>query len=787
MNLWSRDMMAKQKPAGKRSRGLILTEEARDLLDRALRIWWESPEAFQASKARQESTTGKLTRQAKAEGLDVNAKTADNIYRHEPVDAKTLEHVFKKLNISPPFSKAEYCVLAPSPSGNVPYIPTSCIGRKTQVAEIKALLEVNHLVTLTGAGGVGKTRLAVAVAEAMQICFADGIWFLDLAGITDPAMVTQTVASALGVQEEKDRPLLQTLAQFLRGKPLLLLLDNCEHLLDACALLVDHLITSSSALRVLATSRERLNILSEHPYPVPSLPAPDLKRLSGQKKDDASMVRSYDSVRLFVERARLQCPGFRVTAQNALRVASICHRLDGIPLAIELAAARVPATPLDELERGLNDCFHLLTGGSRAALPRQQTLRATMDWSYNLLEEPEKTLLCRLSVFRGGWELEAATSVCASDDMEAWEVLDLLISLIDQSLVVFEEQEGQARYRMLETVRQYAAEKLLASGESEEVQGRHRDYFLALAEEAEPKLKKAEQGEWLQRLKSEYANLRAALHWTLSQRNASAGLRFCGSLCRFWESQGYLREGREWCAQVLAISGAQEQTPERAKTLYGAGYLAYYQADYAAARDYLEQSRSLCEEIAEWRVMAGSLIGLGIIAANLGDIAGARSLYEQSRMICEEIADRRGIARALNGLGGLVEAQGDYAAALALFKESSLIFREIGDRSNLANTLKNLGGISYYLRDYTSARAYLEESRSLCEEISDWRFMAYSLSGLGNVAQAQGDILAARRYYEESLGLCRELGQRNGVAYVLVILGSVAESQSNYREAWSCY
>jgi len=781
-------MNSNSKPTGRRSRGLILTQEAVDLLDQELRKWWENSDGrYRDKTGNLRGSPKKLSRDDKAERLGLDIKTVDSILRRQPVSESVLITAFTALNITPPFSIARHCVLASSSSGNLPYQPTPCIGRETQVTDITALLKSRNLVTLTGAGGVGKTRLAIAVAEEMKSYFSAGIWFVDLAGITDPAMVAQAVASALGVQVEKDQPLLKTLSRFLHGKPLLLLLDNCERLLDACAILVDHLLSSSSALRVLGTSRERLNLPFEHPYRVPSLPAPDPKMLPGKEKSLASLLLDYDAVRLFVARAGMHRADFRVTDQNAPLLASICHRLDGIPLAIELAAGRIGGMSLEDLERGLSNCFRILTHGSRAALPRHQTLRAAMDWSYYLLEEPEKTLLRRLSVFAGGCEREAVEQVCAGSGSEEWKVRDLLASLVDKNLVEYQEREGRSRYRLLETVRQYGQDRLEESGESEMLWGRHRAYFLALAEEAEPKLKMAEQREWMQRLEAEHANLQAALHGCLSQGQASAGLRFCGALCRFWGTRGYLTEGREWCAQALEASGGQEKTPERAKTLYGVGYLAYYQSDYGAARAYLEESLSLCEEIADWSVMAYSLIGLGLVASSIADTADARASYEQSRTIFEKIADRGGTARSLNGLASVAEAQGDYAAAQALYHESSVIFRKIGERASLANTLKNLGNVSHYLRDYDSARVYFEESRTISKEIADWIGIVYSLIGLGLVAHAQKDAPAAGRYYEESLLICQEIGHRSGVAYALVNQGNLAASQENYQKARASY
>jgi predicted ATPase/class 3 adenylate cyclase len=376
---------------------------------------------------------------------------------------------------------------------NLPVQLTSFIGRKREMAEVKRLLAESRLLTLTGSGGCGKTRLALQVAADLLEEFPEGVWLVELAPLADPGLVPQAVASVLGLREEPGRSLTATLTDALRARSLLLVLDNCEHLLSACAQLVESLLHACPQLRVLASSREGLGIGGEQTYPVPSLSLPDPQRLPALDE-----LQEYEAVRLFAERAGLSQPRFAVTAANAPSVVQVCRRLDGIPLAIELAAARMKALPVEKIAERLDDCFRLLTGGSRTALPRQQTLRALIDWSYNLLSEPERTLLRRVSVFAGGWTLEAAEAVCAGEaecagappgplpGIKAWEVIDLLTSLVEKSLVMYEEQGGEARYRLLETVRQYARDRLLETGEAAAVRGRHRDWCLALAERAEP-------------------------------------------------------------------------------------------------------------------------------------------------------------------------------------------------------------------------------------------------------------------------------------------------------------
>ena len=733
-------MNTTSKPAKKRLRGFVLTEDAFDLLNRELTKWWEK------SEARQKSRTGKLSREYKAEGLGLEVKTVDKLYRREPVDAETLRAAFDKMNITPPFLIERYCVSALLPPGNLPHPPTHCIGRETQVAEILALLESDRLVTLTGAGGIGKTRLAIQVAEERKSHYAAGIWFVEFTGVADPALVSPQVAAALGVQEQGEQPLIQALSDFLRGKRLLLILDNCEHLLGACAMLLAPLFSSSPDLRVLATSRERLNIPGEHPYRVPSLSVPDLRRLSSEN-DVARVLLDYNSVRLFVERACKQRTDFTVTNQNAFLLASICHRLDGIPLALELAAGRMGGMSLEDLERELNDSFRILVGGNRAALPRHQTLRAAMDWSYHLLEENEKALLRRLSVFVGGYGREAAEAVCAGDRITEGAVLDLLTSLVDKSQVVYQEREGKARYHLLETIRQYAWERLQESGEREGLQVRHRDYFLALAEEVEPKLNSPEKLEWLARLESEHGNLSAALEYSLVAARGSVGLCLCGMLLKFWGGQGHFSEGRAWCVRVLERAEAQERTATRVKVLNGAGILASCQ----------------------------------------GDLPSAMAYHTESAAICNELGDKRGVAASLNCLTGVAYAQGDLLLAWSCAEETLRIFREIGDRPKTANPLKNMAVVAQTRGDYTSARAYIEESLSIGWETRDQINIASSLSVLGSILYSQGDYASAKSRFDESLSLCRDIGDRSGIAFALYLLGNVAHVQGENRAARSYY
>src|SRR5579862_7397475 len=524
---------------------------------------------------------------------------------------------------------------ASKPKHNLPYQLTSFIGRDQEIVQLKELVPAHRLVTLTGAGGAGKTRLAIEVASRLIDAFADGVWLVEFGALSDPRLVPQAVAQALGVKEQPTRAVIETLSDYLASKKLLLVLDNAEHLLEGCVHFVALILRRSADVAMLVTSRERLAMAGELTYRVPSLTVPG----PGDNFAPGALL-AYEGVRLFVERARLLRPDFRVTSENAASLASICFRLDGMPLAIELAAPRLRSMSVEELNQRLDQRFALLTDGSRTALPRHRTLQSMIDWSYDLLREPEKLFLQRLSVFAGGWILAAAEEVCADEGIEHRDGLDLLTSLADKSLVVPEQNGAQTRYRLLETVRQYARDRLEDSGRSAAVRARHRDYYLALAEEADPKLRSAEQAEWLRRLEQEHENLRAGLEWSLVEAQSTGGLRLCGALQRFWWTRGHFTEGRLWCTRVLGKAGAEERTRERAYVLNAAGVLSHDQGDYLAAKALHEEGLAIRRELGDRRGTAASLGNLGNVALNQGDYPAARALYEESLAILRALGDR---------------------------------------------------------------------------------------------------------------------------------------------------
>ena len=674
-----------------------------------------------------------------------------------------------------------------SPTNNLPNQITSFIGRERELAEVKQLLVQNRLVTLIGAGGIGKTRLGLQVAADSLERFPNGVWLVELASLSDPGLVPKTAATALGLKEQPGRPISQTLIEHLKDKVLMLLLDNCEHLLDGCASLVDTLVRQCPHITILATSREALRTDGEQAYRVPSLSLPDPK----QAHTPVS-IAPFEAVQLFTERALLARADFEVTNQNAPTLASICYRLDGIPLAIELAAARVRSLSVEEINRRLDERFRLLTGGSRTALPRQQTLRSLIDWSYDLLNDSEKRLLQRLAVFAGGWTLDAAEHVCAGEGVEERGVLDLLTSVADKSLVLAEQNDGDYRYRLLETVRQYAQDKLLESGVDQAVRTRHHDYYLALAEEAEPKLLGAEQIEWLQHLEVEHENLRAALNWSLVPARSEGGLRLCGALLVFWVTRGHLSEGRAWCARVDEKAEGKERTAERAKMLNAAGHLAQLQGDYPAARARHEESLAIRRQLGDQRGVAFSLNNLANVSNEQADYDLARSLYEESLAIRRQLGDRRGIAISLGNLGLVARAQGDLLSARALHEESLAIMRELEHPVGIAGSLCYLGMVVTEQGDYAAARVLYKESLLIFRQLGDIVGTAWALEGLADVIAALGSPLRAARVWGAAERLRAEVGLAlsprvqpyydRRVASARVALGDDAALERAWRE-----
>jgi predicted ATPase/DNA-binding SARP family transcriptional activator/DNA-binding CsgD family transcriptional regulator len=660
---------------------------------------------------------------------------------------------------------------------NLPAARTNFVGREREMVEVKRKLAMTDLLTLTGTGGCGKTRLALEVARDLVGVYPDGVWLVELAPLSEGALVPQVVTEALGVQEQPKRPLLESLLDALRDKDMLLVLDNCEHLIDAAASLVDDLLDSCPRLRVLATSREPLGVMGELGWLVPSLSVPD-----AQQSPTIEEFEGYESARLFVDRASKKHPGFELTPQNATAVAQVCARLEGIPLAIELAAARIGILSAEQISERLGHSLKLLTGGDRMADRRHQTLRATLDWSYELLGEPEQVLFGRLSVFAGGFTLEAAESVGAGGDIEDEDVLELLSQLVDKSLVAAEESwERGARYRLLEPVRQYAQEKLRVSGEAEAVGRRHTEFFLTLAEEAELELSRPRQAEWIDRLETEHDNLRAALSWAL-EREVDLGPRMAGALCRFWHTRGYLSEGRRYLEEAVASSDVVPATV-RAKALDGLGWIAEPQGDYERARLAYEESLELYRSSNDTRGVANALGDLGSLALDRGDYARATSLLEESLTLHRELGSNEDVVGVLNGLGVLASAKGDREQSISFFSEALALSRGTGNVRKNAASLGNLGITMLVHGDLERATVLLEESLALLRDIGDSSNIAIGLMYSGLAALTRGDHERVKALSEESLKLLQKGEDKQHIADCLEIMAGAAGAQGRAQRA----
>ena len=646
---------------------------------------------------------------------------------------------------------------------NLPAQLTSFVGREKEISAIKQLITANRLTTLTGPGGTGKTRLSLQVAADLLDSFSDGVWFVELAPLADPALVTQTVINALGLRQEATYSQQKILTDYLGSKTALLILDNCEHLVEASAQLAETLLLACPTLRLLASSREALGIPGEVPYRVPSLSLPNTQGLSSLE-----LVTQSEAARLFVDRAKAVAPAFAVSAENAPAIIQICARLDGIPLAIELAAARVKMLNAEQIAERLDDRFRLLTGGSRTALPRQQTLRALIDWSYDLLSITERSLLVRLSIFAGGWTLEAAEIVC-SDPVSANtgdssilknDVLDLLTQLVNKSLIIvdadsvpFGVDHSQARYRLLETVRQYAREKLMETGAASAVRNRYLDYFMQLAERAESEFNGPDQVLWMSRMDAELDNLRAALEWSLDQ-NVEAGMRLVSALEWFWVTYAHFGDGIEKLTQLLARPQALIPLPVRAKALEAQALLLPYINNYELARTLGKEALALYQTLGDRCGLAACLLAL---ASCTPDEAAARLMIEQALTHYQELGNKPGMARALGMLGIFTNAL-DSPEIKDYLRRSLAICRELGHIAGIGSNLINLGTLAIRLGDYGLARSYLEEALEVNRPFGRAR-TAETLIVVSELAFLEGRYQQAHEYLMEVLSVMRDYGQ----------------------------
>ena len=644
---------------------------------------------------------------------------------HRLKDLQEPERLWQATHVSLPYEFPPLQSLDHYPN-NLPQFLSSFVGRERDLSEVVSRLRSTRLLTVTGFGGSGKTRLALQASANLQEEFVDGIWLAKLETVPDPSLVAQEIANVLRIREQPGTSILSSIASHLEGRQTLLLLDNCEHVLDECSSIVSRLLAECPDLRIMTTSRQALGIAGESIYHVRPLKTPPVVAEVDAITDPTVLLR-IESVRLFAERATMVQPRFAITLENCRAIAQICQSLDGIPLAIELAAARVRAMSVNQIADRVEDRFRLLTSGRRDVLPRHQTLRALIEWSCDLLTPAERVLFSRLAVFSSGWTLEACEAVCVGGTVEEWLVLDLLTALVDKSLIITDYVDGQYRYSLLETVHDYCWETLGASGEEQAMRELHRDYFVALAEKLAPRLAEGDPAA-LSQIEVEHDNMRAALEFCVNApAGREAGLRLACALARFWEVRGYSREGRGHFDALLAGSKGAEPNALTAQALTGAGILAFRSGDFDAAR----------------------------------------TLHESSLSIWQRLGDEPKVAEALENLGNVAEDQGHFEEARTLYAQALEINRMVGKTASEALNLGNLGSASAMLGDFDAANRYVGESLELSRRIGNQRCIGFSLYCAGLTAYRHGDYAAARDRFNGSMQVWQAIGSRLGMAFCL--------------------
>jgi predicted ATPase/class 3 adenylate cyclase/DNA-binding CsgD family transcriptional regulator len=688
------------------------------------------------------------------------SNTTENLLREQLPESVSLRDMGKQKFAGVPSPVRIYQVIAPDlPTefpplrtldnlpNNLPTQLTSFVGREKELADVNRLLQNTHLLTLIGPGGTGKTRLSIQAASEMLDQYPDGVWFVELAPILDPLLVPRTTAIAIGLRDELQRPVIDMLCDYLRAKKTLIILDNCEHLVDACAKMADQILRAAPDTRILASSREALGIGGEVTYRVPSLGLPDVTHLP-----PVESLSQYEAVKLFIDRATAAVPSFTVTNDNAPALAQVCHHLDGIPLAIELAAAKIRVLSVEQIAKRLDDRFRLLTGGSRTVLERHQTLRAAIDWSYNLLSPDEQILFRRLSVFAGGWTLEAAESVCEGGSFKSEDVLNLLEQLVNKSLVITEEVGHEARYHMLETIRQYTHEKLLEARGVEVIRDKHLAYFVRLVKQAEPELYRSDQGFWFKKLDDELDNIRMALEWALVT-NVESGLQIASSW-RFWDARGYIQELGDWLRQLLEHHTIDDAL--HAQALAVTSYCYYRPGNFSESIRFAKDSLQLASKLANRQTEAFSLSLLGVSTLLQRNVREGTHLLEKSLAIYRALGDKIGQANTLEWLA--FNNSSNSERAMTFTKESLGLYRELGNLTGIAVCLNLLAQITLRSGDFSSPNPWLEEALSISRQLGDQTNEAYILSLSGDLAYWQGNYQHANSYYREVISLTEKTG-----------------------------
>ena len=684
-------------------------------------------------------------------------------------ETRELYKKIRKREIKP--ARVEKQTTKSPPPHHLPLQLSTFVGREKEQKSVARLINNYRLVTLLGAGGIGKTRLSLKVGEGLLDQFADGVWFVELASLNDPSLIPQAVGTVFGLVERSKNTVTEKLIKFLQSKTVLLILDNCEHLIDACAQLAETLLTSCPGLKILATSREAFGLAGEALYRVPSLSMP--------KVNQVEQLEAFEATRLFMERARLSAGDASLLPENLSVVVNICHRLDGIPLAIELAAARVNTLSMEQIAARLNESFKLLASNGRTRLPRQQTLQASIDWSWNLLSDPERVLLGRLSVFAGGWTLDAAESVCSGDGIEQQEVLDLMTQLVMKSLVVVDhESAGEKRYHLQEMIRQYAHEKLVLSGEEEKIRTLHLRYFLNLSTRAHLEMRGPSRVDWVERLNEERNNLRNALHWA-ETTDVEAGLLLASRLLRYWESLD-MRGGTRWLESLLQREGARAFPLARASALHAYGVLLVWLQNFEQAQLSAEESLSLFREAGNHEGEVDALLGLTSIFMFKYDAATAEEYGEQARRLSQSLGDPWREASALYNLGWVTR---DYDLMFSRWGKAISLLRQVGDQVSLANALGWLGQFRVLNGDFELAETYLDEAIQLWQSNTKANMWDNAKIAKSLIFLVRGDYEQANAMLQEIMVSAEERGNRMSKFWLRVRLGYVALRSGNLPEA----
>ncbi len=674
------------------------------------------------------------------------------------------------------------------PSYKLPVPLSTFIGREREIADVCRLLSEYRLVSLTGAGGSGKTRLSLKVAGELSGEFEHGIGFVELASVSDPALVVETIASTLNVREQPGRSLMDVLVSYLSPRNTLLVVDNCEHLISACAQFAETILQHCPNLKILATSREALGITGEIVWLVPPLSLPEQQSwtsLAGAQ-EALGHYKESESVQLFITRAEAIAPEFQFTAENCAWVAGICRDLDGMPLAIELAAARVRSLSVQQIAQKLDDRFRLLTGGSRTAPLRQQTLESTIDWSYALLSSAEQKVLQYLSVFAGGATLEAMEFICTGGGVDKSEVLNLASQLVNKSLVLTSQKSNETRFSLLETIRQYASRKLTEAADVDESRNRHLDYFVQWAKNAEPHLNGADQVLWLERFELENDNLRAAMDWSLLAANrVEIGLHLAIITAIFWKLHGHYNEGRLRLAVFLAHESLRQPTQLRAQALYSASVLAFYQSDYPAVNALAQESLSICREHGSEAHLgvADALEMLAETASETGNYSAATKLYEEALFLYREVGYLLGICDTLKMMCYTDMRAGNFEHIELRMEEALAISRQSKSQYSIATSLAALGELAIRQGRVERAQGFLKEGLRISQRLGNKWGTAVALGSLGWLALRQGDFSGMKKLLRQSLDIRIETGDQGGIAWCLEKLAEGHGLQTRYRQA----